>query len=253
MAGRLEGKVAVITGAASGIGAAAARLFAREGAKVVIADVLEDQGRQTAASIKGAGGEATFVKCDVTKAGDVQAALETAVQTYGRLDVVYNNAGIEGPQADTANYSEADFDRVIAVNLKGVFLGIKYAVPILLRYGGGSIINTVSVAGLVGFLGLSAYNASKGGVIQLTRTAALEYAKQGIRVNAIAPGVIDTPMVQRLLSTQPEAYNAFVAMEPVGRFAKPEEVAQVALFLASDESSFVTGAVYTVDGGLTAQ
>lgn len=241
-----------ITGAASGIGAATARLFAREGAKVVVADVMVEQGEKVVSEIRSDGGEATFVRCDVTNPDDVKAAIDLAVRTYGRLDVLHNNAGIEGPQAETANYPESDFERVINVNLKGVYFGLKYGVQAMLANGGGSIINTASVAGLVGFPGLLAYNASKGAVIQMTRTAALEYAKQGIRINAIAPGVIETPMVQRLLAVQPEAYDSFLALEPIGRFATPEEVAQVALFLASDDSSFVTGSVSIVDGGLTA-
>ena len=251
--GKIDGKVAIITGAASGIGKATAILFAQEGAKVVVADVMDKLGEETVKMIKESGGKAVFVHADVSRAEDVKNMVKTAVDTYGRLDIIFNNAGIEGATADTANYPENVFDKVIAINLKGVWLGIKYAVPELLKNGGGSIINTSSVAGLVGFAGLSAYNATKGGIIQLTKTAALEYAKQNIRVNCIAPGVIETPMVERALKGQPEAKAAFIQIEPVGRFGKPEEIAKAALFLASDDSSFVTGTVLTVDGGLTAQ
>ena len=251
--GKIDGKVAIITGAASGIGKATAILFAQEGAKVVVADVLDKLGEETVKTINESGGKAVFVHADVSKAEDVKNMVKKAVDTYGRLDIIFNNAGIEGATADTANYPESVFDKVIAINLKGVWLGIKYAVPELLKNGGGSIINTSSVAGLVGFAGLSAYNATKGGIIQLTKTAALEYAKQNIRVNCIAPGVIETPMVERALKGQPEAKAAFIQIEPVGRFGKPEEIAKAALFLASDDSSFVTGTVLTVDGGLTAQ
>ena len=251
--GKIEGKVAIITGAASGIRKATAILFAQEGAKVVVADTVDKLGEETVKMIKESGGKAVFVHADVSKAEDVKNMVKTAVDTYGRLDIIFNNAGIEGATADTANYPESVFDKVIAINLKGVWLGIKYAVPELLKNGGGSIINTSSVAGLVGFAGLSAYNATKGGIIQLTKTAALEYAKQNIRVNCIAPGVIETPMVDRFLKGQPEAKAAFIQIEPVGRFGKPEEIAKAALFLASDDSSFVTGTVLTVDGGLTAQ
>lgn len=250
---KIDGKVAIITGAASGIGKATSILFAQEGAKVVVADIRVELGEETVKMINESGGKAIFVNTDVSKAEDVKNMVKTAVGTYGRLDIIFNNAGIEGVSTDTANYPENIFDKVIAVNLKGVWLGIKYAVPELLKNGGGSIINTSSVAGLVGFAGLSAYNATKGGIIQLTKTAALEYAKQNIRVNCIAPGVIETPMVDRVLERQPEAKAAFVQMEPVGRFGKPEEVAKAALFLASDDSSFITGAVLVVDGGLTVQ
>jgi len=251
--GKIDGKVAIITGASSGIGKATAILFAQEGAKVIVADVADELGEETVKLINEGGGRAIFVHTDVSKAEDVKNLVKTAVDTYGRLDIIFNNAGIEGVSVDTANYPENIFDKVLAVNLKGVWLGIKYAVPELLKNGGGSIINTASVAGLVGFAGLSAYNATKGGIIQLTKTAALEYAKQNIRVNCIAPGVIETPMVDRFLKGQPEAKAAFVQIEPVGRFGKPEEIAKAALFLASDDSSFVTGTVLVVDGGLTAQ
>jgi len=250
---KLNGKVAIITGAASGIGKASALLFAREGAKVVVADVTDELGKETVKMINESGGKAIFVHTDVSKVEDVKSVVKTTVDTYGKLDIIFNNAGIEGVTADTANYPENVFDKVVAVNLKGVWLGIKYAVPELLKNGGGSIINTSSVAGLVAFAGSSAYNATKGGIIQLTKTAALEYAKQNIRVNCIAPGVIETPMIERYLKGQPEAKAAFVQIEPVGRLGKPEEIAKAALFLASDDSSFVTGIVLVVDGGLTAQ
>jgi NAD(P)-dependent dehydrogenase (short-subunit alcohol dehydrogenase family) len=251
--GKIDGKVAIITGAASGIGKATALLFAQEGANVVVADFMDELGEETVKVINESGGKAVFVHTDVSKAEDVKNMIKTAVDTYGRLDIIFNNAGIEGASIDTANYPENVFDKVIAVNLKGVWLGIKYALPELLKNGGGSIINTTSVAGLVAFAGLSAYNATKGGIIQLTKTAAIEYAKQNIRVNCIAPGVIETAMVDRVLKAQPEAKAAFIQIEPVGRFGKPEEVAKAALFLASDDSSFITGTVLIVDGGLTAQ
>jgi len=251
--GKIDGKVAIITGAAAGIGKATAVLFAQEGAKVVVADVMDELGEETVKMINDSGGKAVFVHTDVSKAEDVHCMVKTAVDTYGRLDIVFNNAGIEGPSIDTANYPEDVFDKVVAVNLKGVWHGIKYAVPELLKNGGGCIINTSSVAGLVAFAGLSAYNATKGGIIQLTKTAAIEYAKQNIRVNCIAPGVIETAMVDRVLKGQPEAKAAFIQIEPVGRFGKPEEVAKAALFLASEDSSFITGTVLIVDGGLTAQ
>jgi len=249
---RLKDKVATITGAGSGIGRATAILFAKEGAKVVVADYVAEGGEETVRMIKDVGGEASFTKTDVSKSEDVKTMLDFTVKIYGRLDVLFNNAGIEGEMAPTADCSEENFDRVIAVNLRGVFLGLKYGIPLMLQQGGGVIINTSSVAGLVGFANLPAYNASKGGVIQLTRTAALEYATQNIRVNAICPGVIWTPMLERVAPTE-EAQKQFAEIEPVKRMGKPEEIAAAALFLASDESSFVTGVAFPVDGGYIAQ
>jgi NAD(P)-dependent dehydrogenase (short-subunit alcohol dehydrogenase family) len=247
--GRLDNKVAIVTGGGSGIGRAAAILFAREGASVVVADITGAE-EETARSI---GNSAVAARADVSKSADVKAMIETARTRFRRLDILFNNAGIEGPQAATADCPEDDFDRVIAVNLRGVFLGMKYGIPAMLESGGGSIVNTASVAGLVGFAGLPAYSASKGGVIQLTRTAALEYATRNIRVNAICPGVIWTPMVERFAGGTSAGRDAMIAMEPVGRLGTPEEVAAMALYLASDESAFVTGTALPIDGGYVAR
>lgn len=252
MAGRLEGKTAIVTGAASGIGRATALLFAGEGARVVATDWDEENGPRVAEEILERGGDAIFIRADVSSPDDVKHVVDKAVEAYGRLDIVFNNAGIEGEQAPTADCSLENWDRVIGINLKGVFLGMKYAIPEMLKNGGGSVINNASVAGIVGFQGIPAYCASKGGVIQLTKTAALEYAKQGIRVNAICPGVISTPMVERFIGGNEDRQKSFESLEPVGRFGLPEEVAQLALYLASEESSFCTGAPFVVDGGLVA-
>lgn len=250
--GKLEGKVAIVTGAASGIGRATANLFAAEGARVIVADWEDDLGRRVASEIKSTGGDAEFVRVDVSDAEDVQAMINETVAQFGGLDTIFNNAGVEGEQAPTGDCTLENWHRVIRINLTGVFLGMKYAIPELLKRGGGSIINNASVAGIVGFNGIPAYCASKGGVIQLTKTAALEYAKQGIRVNAICPGVILTPMVERFISGSEEAEKAFQALEPVGHFGDPADIAQMALFLASDDSKFCTGAPFVVDGGFVA-
>ncbi len=249
--GKLDGKVAIVTGAASGIGKATATLFAVEGAVVVVAD-WDEGGQHVADGIVAAGGKAVFVRTDVSRAPDVQAMVRTAVDEFGGLDVIFNNAGVEGEQAATAECTLDNWDRVIGINLTGTFLGMKYAIPELLRRGGGSIINNASVAGLVGFAGVPAYAASKGGVIQLTRTAALELATEGIRVNVICPGVIETPMIDRFVGGDAEAKEGLKGLEPVGHLGRPEDVARMALFLACEDSAFCTGAPFIVDGGFVA-
>jgi NAD(P)-dependent dehydrogenase (short-subunit alcohol dehydrogenase family) len=249
----LKNKVAVITGAASGIGSATAWLFAEEGATVVLADVQDNAGQCLADALARDGHSACFVHTDVSREADVESMIHLALSHYGRVDVLFNNAGIEGVQAPTADTSLEDWERVIDINLKGVFLGLKHGIKAMLQRGGGTIINNASVAGLVGFPNIPAYCASKGGVVQLTRTAALEYATQGIRVNCLCPGVIDTPMVDRFTGGNADAEAQMTAMEPVGRIGRPREVAELALFLASDRSSFVTGAVIPVDGGFVAR
>ncbi len=253
MPGRLDNKIALVTGAGSGIGRATALVFAREGAKVVVSDIVVEGGEETVRQIETAGGEALFVKADVSKGADVEALITQAVETYGRLDCAFNNAGIEGGVKPTIDCTEEEFDRTIAVNLTGVWLCMKYELQQMLSQGGGAIVNTASVAGLIGFPGLPDYVASKHGVLGLTKTAALEYAKSGIRVNAVCPGVIQTPMVERGAQLSPGFDELAVSMEPVGRFGQPAEVGEAVVWLCSDAASFVTGHPMTVDGGLVAQ
>ncbi len=253
MAGRVEGKIALITGGGSGIGQATALAFAREGAKVVIADVIVEGGEETVTRIKHGGGAAIFVKTDVTQAAEVEAMVKHTVDTYGRLDYAFNNAGIAGAAAKTSDYTPAQWDRVIAINLTGVWLCMKCEIQQMLKQGGGAIVNTASVAGLVGFRSGPAYVAAKHGVVGLTKTAALEYAKAGIRVNAVCPGVIRTPMFERGLKVDPRIEETMSAREPIGRLGKPEEIAEAVVWLCSDAASFVTGFPMAVDGGWIAQ
>lgn len=250
MAGRLNGKVALITGAGGGIGRAAALAFGREGAKVVVADAVEAAGRGVADEVRHGGGEARFVRVDVSRADDVRDMVGFAEREFGALHVLFNNAGIfpdeDGSVLDT---DEAVFDRVIAVNLKGVFFGCKYGIPALLRAGGGSVINTASFVAVMGAAtSQSAYTASKGGVLALTREVAIEFARRGIRANALCPGPVNTPLLQSLLSDPARRARRMVHL-PMGRLAEPQEVANAALFLASDESAYVNGATFLVDGG----
>lgn len=253
MPGRLQGKVALITGGSSGIGRASARACAREGARVMVADVAVEGGHETVRLIQEAGGEATFMQVDVTRATDVAALIANTVAVYGRLDCAHNNAGIEGAIGPTADCTEDNWDRVLSVNLKGVWLCMKYEIAQMLQQDSGAIVNTASAAGLVGARGIPAYVASKHGVVGLTKTAALEYARAGIRINTVCPGVIRTPMVERLLGDRPRAEARLRELEPVGRLGTPEEVAEAVVWLCSDAASFVTGHTMVVDGGMVAQ
>jgi NAD(P)-dependent dehydrogenase (short-subunit alcohol dehydrogenase family) len=250
MSRRLEHKVALITGAGSGIGRASALRFGAEGARVVAVDFDAASGRTTADQVRAAGGDADFVRADVARAADVAAMVNFAEQRFGALHVLFNNAGVfpdeDGSVVDT---DEATFDRVIAVNLKGVFLGCKYGIPALLRAGGGSIVNTASLVAVMGSAtAQSAYTASKGGVLALTREIAVEFARRGIRANALCPGPVNTPLLQTLLA-DPAARARRLVHLPMGRLAEADEIASAALFLASDESSYVNGAAFLVDGG----
>lgn len=251
--GLVEGKVALVTGGGSGIGRASAQTFAREGAKVIVADVVVDGGEETVKMIREGGGDATFVKCDVSKAADVKAMVKAAVDTYGGLDCAHNNAGIEGSMVPLADYPEEVWDRLLGINLKGEFLCMQFEIPQMVTGGGGAIVNTASIAGLIGFSGLGAYTASKFGVNGITKVAALDYAKAGIRVNSVCPGVIQTPMIDRLVAENPEVEAQFTAGTPMGRLGKPEEIAEAVVWLCSDRASFVTGHNMVVDGAFSAQ
>ncbi len=248
---RVEGKVALVSGGARGIGAATARLLAREGAAVVLADVLEEEGKATEAEISETGGRATFLKLDVTDEENWQRVIDVTVATYGKLDVVVNNAGISGRTAVEETEAET-WDRVMAVNGKGVFLGTKLAIPELRKAGGGSIINISSIYGIVGSETSAAYHASKGAVRIFTKAAAIQYASEGIRVNSVHPGFVDSPMTAASHAL-PGVHDLRVGRTPLGRMGTPEDIAAGVLYLASDESSFVTGSELVIDGGMTAQ
>lgn len=247
----LKGQVAIITGAASGIGEASALLLAKEGAKITVSDINEEKGKAVGEKIKAAGGEAIFVKADTAKPEDSEKTVLATLKAFGRLDIAVNNAGIGGESAPIGEYPIESWDKTIAINLSGVFYGMRYQIPAMLKNGGGSIVNMASVLGQVGFATSSAYVAAKHGVVGLSKNAALEYSAQGIRVNAIGPGFIKTPLLEENLNE--EQMGQITQMHPIGRMGKPEEVAELVLWLVSDKSSFVSGAYYPIDGGYLAQ
>ncbi len=247
---QFENKVAMVTGAGSGIGAAIAKRLADEGATVVVADINEAAAGEVAREIESKGGTAAAVQQDVADAASVEKSVGFALDRFGRLDIAINNAGIGGGNEPTADYSLEDWDKVIAVNLSGVFYGMKYQIPALRKSGGGAIVNIASILGSVGARKVAGYVAAKHGVVGLSKTAALEYAEDGIRVNAIGPGYIDTPLLNMLDRSE---YDGLVGLHPIGRLGRPEEIAELALFLASDRASFITGSYHLADGGYTAQ
>ena len=246
----LEGKIALITGASSGIGRGAALVFARYGARLVLADIDIAGGEASVAQVSKAGGEAIFIKTDVTQASEVEALVQRAVSHYGRLDYAFNNAGIDGEMGRTAEYTEECWDRVVGVNLKGVWLCMKYQIPQMLAQGGGAIVNTSSGAGLAGVVGLPAYVASKHGVVGLSRAAALEYGKDNIRVNVVCPGAIRTPMIEHIIERGLTTESRLSG--PLGRIGTPEEVGEAAAWLCSPRASFMNGHALSVDGGSSA-
>jgi NAD(P)-dependent dehydrogenase (short-subunit alcohol dehydrogenase family) len=246
-------KVALVTGGSFGIGRAAAIAFAGHGAKVVVADWVEDKENETLNKIKSVGGEGVFIKCDVSNSEQVKKLFGETIERYGRLDFAFNNAGIEGTSAPTHECTEENWDKIIGVNLKGIFLCMKHEIPLMLKQGKGAIVNCASVAGLIGFPGAPAYVVSKHGVVGLTKTAALENAKQNIRINAVCPGIIRTAMIDRFTGKDKVVEKQFEDMEPIGRMGNPEEVAEAVIWLCSDAASFVTGHAMPVDGGWIAK
>lgn len=249
--GRFAGKVAFITGAGSGIGRATAVAFAAEGADVVITGIDPDGNAETERRVADHGGRALTLRCDVTRSDDIADALDRTIETFGRLDVAFNNAGVDQPSAPLADIDEADWDRLMDVDLRGVFLCMKHEIPHMVRNGGGAIVNASSGAGVIGIRGQSAYAAAKHAVIGLTKSAALDYAADGLRINAICPGIIETPMMDRFSGGTPGGRARVIALEPAGRMGSPEEVASAVLWLCSDLGSFAVGHAMVVDGGMT--
>ncbi len=249
---QFSGQVALVTGAGNGIGRATALAFAAQGLKVVVSDIDTAGGEETVALITAAGGQSTFVRCNVARDAEVRALVEQTVATYGRLDYAFNNAGIEIEQGKLADGSDAEFDAIMDVNVKGVWLCMKYQIPVMLAQGGGAIVNTASVAGLIAAPKMGIYCASKHAVMGLTKTAAVEYGKKNIRVNAVCPAVIDTDMFRRAAEADPKKGAFAMAMHPVGRIGKVEEIAGAVLYLCSDAAGFTTGIGLPVDGGVTA-
>jgi NAD(P)-dependent dehydrogenase (short-subunit alcohol dehydrogenase family) len=252
MSGRFAGRGILVTGAGSGIGRAAAQLFAKDGGRLIVVDQDEGEAEATATSIREAGGEALAIGADVSREADCRAMVERALDAYGRLHVAFNNAGVGASGFAVADEEEVTWSRLIDVNLKGIFLGMKYQIPAMIGAGGGAIVNTASVAGLVGERGIGAYSASKHGVVGLTRTAALDYIGQGVRINAVCPGATRTRLLANWFQ-DPKVEAFILSRHPIGRIAEPEEIARVVLFLASDDASYIVGQAIAVDGGLTAQ
>lgn len=246
------GKVALVTGADSGIGRTTAALYAREGAKVVVSDIDETGGQETASQIEAAGGTARFVKTDVSNPAQCEALVQNTLDAYGRLDYACNNAGIGGEQNATAEYSIDGWQQALAINLSGAFYCMKYEIPAMLATDGGAIVNMASILGRVGFAGSSGYVAAKHGMLGLTKVAALEYAPANVRVNAVGPAFIHTPMIEEL-EEDPDTLNTLVSLHPMGRLGQPEEVAELVIWLSSERASFITGAYYPVDGGYLAR
>lgn len=246
----MKDKVAIITGAASGIGEATAVLFGKEGAKVVVADIQEEKGKEVVNKIRTAGGKAEFLKADVSRAEDNKALVDFAVKTYGKLDIAVNNAGIGGESNKIADMTLEGWHQVIDVNLHSIFYGMKYQIAAMLKNGGGSIVNISSILGKVGFMGSAAYVASKHAILGITRNAALEYSAENIRTNCVGPAFIDTPLLEQL---EEEVKQQVVELHPIGRFGKSDEVAELIFWLGSDKSSFTTGAYYPIDGGYLAR
>jgi NAD(P)-dependent dehydrogenase (short-subunit alcohol dehydrogenase family) len=253
MTGMSEERVALVTGGGSGIGQATALAFARIGAKVVVADLSIDGAKETSQLIGELGMESTAVRCDVSKSADVKMLIDHTISAYGRLDYAFNNAGIPGAVASLTDWSEETWDLTCSVNLKGVWLCMKYEIPEMLKQGGGVIVNSSSISGLVGCPGLSGYTASKHGVVGITKCVALEYVKQGIRVNAVCPASIRTPLIDHVIAGNPEMQSFLENSQPIGRMGVPEEVAETVLWLCSDASSYITGLAVAIDGGVSAQ
>jgi NAD(P)-dependent dehydrogenase (short-subunit alcohol dehydrogenase family) len=253
MAKQLEGKITLVTGGGSGIGRASALFLAREGAKIIVADIEVENGEETADLIKKAGGHGDYIKLDVSQSDEVEALISKIVKTYGQLDCAHNNAGILGAMDSVVDCSEEEWNRVLSINLTGVWLCMKYEIEQMLKQKGGAIVNTASVAGLVGAAQTPAYSASKHGVVGLTKSAALTYAPTGIRINAVCPAFIITPLLDPMIGAGSQVESNLIARHPIGRMGKPEEVAEAVVWLCSDAASFVTGHSMAVDGGYVAQ